>query len=390
MIEVKNKLKCSGCSACYNCCPTKAINMVTDNEGFVYPYVNQNKCINCSKCENVCPYITRQIKSDDLKKCFAAYNKNSEDRATSSSGGMFIALSKEIIRQGGIIYGSAFDEKFLAYHTSAENNDELQKLLGSKYMQSRIGDLFKNVKQQLISGRKVLFVGTGCQIGGLLGYLEKEYDNLICVDFICLGTPSPRIWYDYLNTFFKEKKIQKVNFKEKSLGWHTFSLKIESAHESFCRNGRQTYFFSGYFKNLYSRPSCSECIFKHGNRLSDITISDCWGYSHIAPEMDDNKGMSSIVCHSVKGLILLQKIQNQLVWKGANLEDVLKYNSNYYISAPMGKNRDDFWRDYGKMPKNKVFEKYCRPEKTNTVRIMIIKVKAKLKRYIKKYIDIRS
>lgn len=384
MIEVKDKLKCSGCSACYNCCPTNAISMVTDKEGFVYPVVNSNKCINCNNCERVCPYVTKQIKADDLKKCFAAYNKNSQDRSNSSSGGMFIALSKEIIRQGGIVYGSAFDEKFLAYHTSAESYDELQKLLGSKYMQSRIGDVYKNVKKQLISGRKVLFVGTGCQIGGLLGYLEKEYDNLICVDIICLGAPSPRIWADYLNTFFKEKEIKKVNFKEKSLGWHTFSLKIQSLHGSFCKNGRETYFYSGYFKHLYSRPSCSECIFKQGNRLSDITLSDCWGYSYIAPELDDNKGLSSIVCHTVKGYKLFQKIQDQLVWKDAFLDDILKYNSNYCTAAPMGKDREAFWSDYDKISKIKVFKTYCQPEKTNTIKKMIKKLKAKLKRYLNK------
>ncbi|SEW42004.1 Coenzyme F420 hydrogenase/dehydrogenase, beta subunit C-terminal domain [[Clostridium] fimetarium] len=384
MIDIKDKLKCTGCSACYNCCPTNAITMVTDNEGFAYPCVNHNKCIKCNKCEVVCPFVTEKIKLDDFKKCFAAYNKNSEDRTNSSSGGMFIALSKEIIRQDGIIYGSAFDEKFLAYHTEAQNYDELQNLLGSKYMQSRIGDVFKNVKQQLISDRKVLFVGTGCQIGGLLGYLEKEYDNLICVDFICLGTPSPKVWYDYLNTFFKQKEIKKIKFKDKSLGWHTFSLKIESLYESFCRNGRQTYFFSGYFKHLYSRPSCSECIFKQGNRLSDITISDCWGYSYIAPELDDNKGLSSIVCHSEKGLKLFQKIQEQLVWKDASLDDVLKYNSNYCKSAPMGKDREAFWHDYDKLPKDKLFEKYCQPEKINLVRKILKKIKAKLKTLLNK------
>lgn len=382
MIQVVDPKKCTGCAGCYNACPVNAIEMRADREGFLYPAADREKCIDCNRCDKVCPFVTASVKEDDLKLCFAAYNKNPEDRAGSSSGGIFIAMAKKIILEGGIVYGAAYDEHFMAYHDSAENMEQLNRLLGSKYMQSRIGGIYKEILNQLKKGRKVMVVGTGCQIGGLKGYLGKEYSNLITVDFICLGTPSPKVWSDYLDTYFDRKDIVHVNFKDKSLGWHTFSLRIDGK-DNFVKNGRKTYFFSGYFKQLYSRPSCSDCLFKKGNRISDITISDCWGYSHIAPEMDDNKGLSSVECHSEKGLELFDSIKSGLEWKEACIEDVYKYNSNYCKSAPMGKERQAFWEEYDVLPKVELFEKYCRPEKESRIKRLVFRVKTKIKQVIK-------
>ena len=162
MIQITDKKKCSGCAACYNICPVKAINMKPDHEGFLYPVINKETCINCNQCEVVCPYHNRRYREEDLRKCYAGYNKSEQDRSLSSSGGIFVLIAKEIIAQGGIVFGAAYDEDFLVYHTSAENYDDLKKLIGSKYLQSRIGDSFSQIKKLLITGRQVLFVGTSC------------------------------------------------------------------------------------------------------------------------------------------------------------------------------------------------------------------------------------
>jgi coenzyme F420-reducing hydrogenase beta subunit len=383
MIEIKDKIKCSGCSACYNSCPVNAITMIADDEGFLYPFVDESICIKCSKCDCVCPYISVPVRNTDLGKCFAGYNKNSADRASSSSGGIFVALAKAVLNNGGVVYGAAYDSRFMVCHKKAEKEEELYPLMGSKYLQSRIGNIYKDVLAQLQKGRNVLFAGSSCQIGGLRGFLGKEYENLVCVDFICLGVPSPRVWSDYLDTYFERDKIQFVNFKDKTRGWHTFSLRIDEKEKSFNKNGRETYFFSGYFKHLYSRPACSECIYKKGNRISDITISDCWGYDKIAPELDDNKGLSSIECHTEQGLRLWKSIQDNLVWKYADINDVMKYNSNYCTSAPIGKKRDDFWADYDCMPKKKLFKKYCKPEKKPFLKVLLVKVKRKIRKIVR-------
>ncbi|MCH5342818.1 MAG: Coenzyme F420 hydrogenase/dehydrogenase, beta subunit C-terminal domain [Acetatifactor sp.] len=359
MIKIEEKIKCSGCSACYNVCPVNAITMEDDEEGFWYPKIDPSKCVRCDKCEKVCPYINKITAESDLQMCFAAYNKSEEERFISSSGGMFIALAKEILQEGGVVFGAAYDERYMVCHMAAENEKQLIELIGSKYLQSRIGTIYQEVHAQVKLGRKVLFVGCSCQISGLISFLGQNYDNLVCVDFICLGVPSPKVWSDYLDTFFIRDKINFVNFKDKSLGWHTFSLRINSDDEEFVRNGRETHFFSGFFKALYSRPSCSACIFKQGKRLSDITISDCWGYRKIAPEMDDNKGLSSVVIHTEKGRQLFFRVKEQVVYKEANLEDILKYNRNYNTSAAMGEQRAEFWADYNRLSKKEVFEKWC-------------------------------
>ena len=220
-------------------------------------------------------------------------------------------------------------------------------------------------------------------MAGLRGYLKKDYPNLLCIDFICLGIPSPKVWKDYLDTYFAGEEIQYVNFKNKNLGWHQFSLNIKTDRRNFCQNGRNTLYFSGYFKHLYSRPCCSECIFKKGNRDSDITISDCWGYEHIAPELDDNKGLSSIECHSQRGKEVFDMVKDNLIWKYANIEDVLKYNSNYCTSVPMGENRQAFWRDYDRLDKRKLFKKYCSPVRIGLLR----RTKNKIRRMLKKVVS---
>lgn len=375
MIMILDKRNCCGCSACYSICPRNAIEMVCDEQGFLYPKVNPKECVECGLCDKVCPYVNHNRPQIDIEKTFIGINQDELIRGKSSSGGMFALIAEKVLEKNGVVFGAAYDSEWTVFHKSVESQDQLPELIGSKYMQSRLENSFSQVKKLLLKNIEVLFVGTTCQINGLKNYLNKEYPNLLTVDFICLGVPSPMIWRDYLDTFFCDEEIEYINFKDKSLGWHTFSLRINKKNGVFCKNGRETLYFTGYFRHLYTRPSCSNCIAKIGNRMSDITISDCWGYDNIAPEMDDNKGMSSIVCHTEKGIKVFDMCKDKLLWKEGCLEDILKYNSGYRISAPEAENREKFWKDYQKLSKKKLFIKYCTPMKTDFVSRIIRKVR---------------
>ena len=384
MIKINDKKNCSGCAACYNICPINAINMEEDNEGFLYPKVNEQKCIHCKKCIQVCPYLKqKKSKINKDKDCYAAYSNNSNDRSISSSGGIFITLARTILNDGGIVYGAAFDDSFMVYHKGVERELDIWELVGSKYLQSRIGDIYTKVKENLQKDRKVLFAGTTCQVAGLKSFLGKDYKNLLCVDFICLGIPSPKIWKDYLNTYFDGENIKAINFKDKVKGWHSFSLRISFNNGNFVKRGSETKFFAGYFNGLFSRPSCSKCIFKTSERPSDITLADCWGCEKMVPELDDNKGLSSVILHSEKGKEYFNQIKKNLFFKEISLTDIMKYNENYFLPKPMGKKREEFWNDYNKIEKKELFEKYCI---NNSSKNVFTSIKNKVRKMFQRYI----
>ena len=231
MIEIENKTKCSGCHACANACPKNCISMTSDEEGFWYPQVDKSKCIDCGLCEKICPIIHKwQPDNSRTTTAMAAINTNEEIRLKSSSGGLFTLIAENIIDQGGVVFGAAFTDDFKSVrHICVDNIADLDKLRGSKYVQSKIGDTYKQAKEYLDSGRKVLFTGTPCQLGGLYSYLRKPYENLFTQDIICHGVPSPMVWERYVD--FREKKsassTQRMFFRHKKYGWKTFAVLFE-------------------------------------------------------------------------------------------------------------------------------------------------------------------
>lgn len=211
MIEILDKISCCGCTACYSVCPKNAIDMICDEQGFLYPKVKKNDCVQCGLCNKVCPYENQNRPRIDLERTFVGINKNENIRSKSSSGGMFALFAEQILKKKGVVFGAAYDNDWMVFHKSIDKQEQLQELIGSKYMQSRMGDTFQKVKGFLLKNIEVLFVGTTCQINGLKNYLIKDYSNLTTVDFICLGVPSPLVWHDYLDTFFKNEEIEYIN-----------------------------------------------------------------------------------------------------------------------------------------------------------------------------------
>ena len=356
MINIVDTAECCGCGACVQICPKRCISFVTDREGFDYPVVDINRCIGCDMCERVCPELNMS-RPCRPQTTYAAVNRDEAVRRESSSGGVFTLLAEAIIAKGGVVFGARFDDDWTVCHDKAETFGGLAAFRGSKYLQSRIGETFREAKSYLSDGRVVLFSGTPCQIAGLKGYLNKEYANLLTVDFVCHGVPSPGAWKKYLdeksralsapagkNTDSTSLKTEShwvcISFRDKRLGWKNFGLHIsntympagkntdftslnndnEGIYEPFTDNDYMRVFLS----DLDLRPSCYKCPSKGGRSGSDITLGDFWGIEHVDRSMDDDCGTSLVLINTPKGAKLYGELA--LESKCESYEDALRYN----------------------------------------------------------------
>ena len=384
MIEIKDKSLCSGCSACKNICPKNAIEMIEDECGFKYPKINRELCINCGLCNKVCPILNKKI-GENNPKCYACYNKDEKTRMNSSSGGIFSLLATEILNRNGVVFGAAFNNDFSLTHQYIEKIEDLDKLRTSKYLQSNIGDSYKQVKKFLNSDRYVLFTGTPCQIEGLISYLGKNYDKLYTQDIICHGVPSPKVWKKYLE--YREKidkeKPKKINFRDKKQeGWKMFSLSFKYKEKEYSKNQKQDLYMKAFLKDVCLRNSCYNCSFRKKQRLSDITLADYWGIEKIHPELDDNKGTSLVLVNSNKGKKLYSAINRLIISKEVTIEDAIRSNKALIKSPNLNKNRNKFFKNLDKKEFDILVKKYV-PKASVTKKIQN-KTKRILKSLLKK------
>ena len=328
MIKIQNKQDCCGCFACVQRCPKHCISMKEDEEGFLYPVVDETLCINCGLCEKTCPIINRPEKLP-VMKVLAVKNRNEEERMASSSGGVFIALAKKVIEQNGVVFGAVFDENWEVKHTYAETLDGVKPMMGSKYVQSRIEESFCHAEKFLKEGREVLFTGSPCQITALHNYLHKDYPNLLSVDFLCHGVPSPGVWRKYLEERFALSAfkaaagkntvlsssiksvpvITGIEFRDKTYhGWKKFSFVVRGSAFKADKNSvllsdihSDNPFMRGFLSDVYLRPSCYRCKCKNGVSHSDITIGDFWGVPKVMSDFDDDKGVGVVLLNTDKG-----------------------------------------------------------------------------------------
>jgi coenzyme F420-reducing hydrogenase beta subunit len=328
--------------------------MKPDEEGFTYPYVDDTVCVNCGLCEKVCPMINRGVERNPIRT-LAVKNNNENIRLNSSSGGFFSALAISIIAEGGVVFGARFNDKWEVVHDYVEKAEDLYLLRGSKYVQSIIGNAYSKAESFLKSGRKVLFSGTSCQIAGLKNYLRREYDNLLVVDVICHGVPSPMLWKDYLDYLIAFKKIKgvsslediaKVSFRSKLTGWKSFSLEIVSnSGKSFIERYDKNLFFKGFLSNFYLRPSCYNCQSKKGRCGSDISLGDYWGVEKLHPQLDDDKGVGVILVYNEK--YMSEILSSECEFIDSDYMYVTKSNICVERSVSEPIERKVFWRDYG-------------------------------------------
>lgn len=359
---LSNMKDCTGCHACTNICPKKCIFMKDDNEGFLYPIVDYNICIKCKRCVNVCP-INNNIKSYNTPIAYACYNKDENIRLNSSSGGIFSLLAEKMIDRGGVVFGAVFNDNFEVEHKYIETKENIELLRGSKYVQSKIGTSYRQVKDFLESGREVLFSGTPCQIAGLKNYLVKAYSNLLTVDLICHGVPSPYVWQKYIK--FRENKagseISKITFRNKKMGWKQFSVSfLFKNNTEYNKIYSNDLYMTAFLKNISLRPSCYNCRFKTLNRPSDITLADFWGVQNIFPEIDDDKGASLIFINSQLGEKIYSEILDNIVYKEVDILDAVKYNSAAIKSPLPHINREKFINDINIYTFDKLVNKYCK------------------------------
>lgn len=284
---------------------------------------------------------------DFTQKFYACVGKDEDIRLSSSSGGAFYSIAKSVISDGGIVFGAKFNDEWEVVHGFCESVSDISDFMGSKYVQSKIGDTYKMVKSYLTDGRKVLFCGTPCQIYGLKSYLGKDFENLLTVDFVCHGVPSPAVWRKYISERSKGRKIEKVNFRDKTEGWRKFSLSIKYSNgDEYRKIQYDDLYMKGFLQNIYLRPSCYECSFKGVERGSDLTLADFWKAQIHMPELYDNKGTSLVIVNTQKGEHLFELIKDDFLIKETDMKTALLTNLSATESVALpAEKRSSFFYD---------------------------------------------
>ena len=390
-----DKKNCCACGACMNICPKSAISMKADEYGFLYPQINTDLCIECGMCKKVCSYQNKTESNSPLK-VYAAVTK-STDISKSASGGIFAAIAQKIIEDGGIVFGASMEYKngaLTPVHIGVETKDELIKLMGSKYVQSSIANTYKELKSELNKKRKVLYSGTPCQIAGLKGYLQKDYENLYTVDIVCHGVPSAQFFSDYINNLENKLKGKIIDFKfrDKNVGWgHTAKVTYicnQKEKYKWIPNGESSY-FSSFLNTDIDRENCYSCKYANSHRPGDISLGDYWGIEKMHPEylvqnggfIKVQDGSSCIIANTQKGLTLIDLCKDRIAYKESEFEKAAKGNGQLNRPSKRGKDRGlimDAYKNGGYEAVEKVFIK------RNLVKIIEAKAKYNVKRVLHK------
>lgn len=361
MIKIQQKENCCGCSACYSICPENAIKMVEDEEGFLYPQLDESLCVNCSLCSDVCLFINFDLRFNDPLVVLAAKQNTKDIRALSQSGGVGFTAAMKTIESGGKVFGAAFcDPEFKVCHREFQDIHALKEFQGSKYVQSDLGDVFKQIFKRLSEGMKVLFTGTPCQVAGLKLFLRRKgcdtHENLFTIGLVCHGVPSPMVFNKYLKYLSNKYrgKVERFNFRDKTFGWHNHI-------ESFVINKRQ--YHSTVFSTLFSsctilRPSCFICPFAQKKRVSDITMGDFWGVEKLHPDFDDNLGISLVLINNEHGRTFFDKLSSFFLVKFIRTDVYLQPRLKCPSDKPF--NRETFWLDFFSKDFSYVVKKYGR------------------------------
>lgn len=345
MKMIKDSAKCVGCTACYSICPVQAISMREESNGFLYPYVEDRQCIHCGKCISVCP-LNGDRKNKEEPEVYALINIDLKKRMQSSSGGCAYALVKKFLEKGSV-YAAVYDENWNVVHRKIRNKRQLRCMMGSKYVQSDLGDIFRSIYQEIEQGRKVLFIGAPCQVAGLKKYVGDK-ENLTTIDFVCHGVSTKKIWQDYLNSL-KEcygAEIISINQRAKNLkGWHNYNTKICFANGRKYERLKDKDAYMCLFLNDYIlRDSCFSCRYRDFNRNSDITLGDFWGIESINSSLDDNKGTSLVLVNSDKGKEIFDSIKEDCQYERHSTDEVMQAALKTNLIPP--KNRKEFWELY--------------------------------------------
>ena len=331
---------CTCCAACYNVCAKKAIDFTEDSYGVKRAYINENLCVNCGLCKKVCPAINVPV-FNSPKSAIAAYTKDENDKKTVSSGGLATAIYKKIVGDGGVGYGvTANVDK--AEFIRIDSVTEVERLKGSKYVESIIGDTYKKLKQDLINGKKCVFIGTPCQVAGLKNYLGRDYGELVTIDFVCHGTPSAESFSEYLKSVTKNKNFDRFSFRGQNDWCLTIYNKDKIVYKK--KQDEDPYFYS-FLKCLTFKENCYSCRYAKRERVSDLTIGDFWGINKGA--LDGYKGKISLcLINNEKGAEFFKEISQFLCYEERDIEEAI--NGNAQLRSPSVKSPliNEFLKSY--------------------------------------------
>lgn len=357
-----DKGRCCGCGACANKCSKSAIAMTANEEGFLHPVVNNSLCVECGMCEEVCPGLNPAVGSKEEPKAFVVQHKNDAIRKQSTSGGAFTAIAEEIIRRGGVVYGAAMTSDLKVCHEKISKIEDLYRFRNSKYVQSEIGECYKEAKKMLATGQYVCFSGTPCQINGLYKYLGNDFENLIAIDVVCKSVPSPLVFQKYVE--FKKSKKDKISdivFRDKKRGFLYCTMAHYATHEDrakfvsqYRRGSESDEWLRLFLSGKISRRSCTCCQYQSLDRVGDITLGDIWETNRAS--MDDNKGTTLVHVWTKKGLNLMVSIKNNVrceeypeLYRSINRENTISIQAN----------REQLFEDANHLTNEQFFTKYA-------------------------------
>ena len=313
-MDLLNTLKdngkmCTGCGACNNICPVGAISMKPDKYGFLYPEIDNSMCIDCGKCEKTCPKLGYQNTNNENPSCFAVM-ADDETRMNSSSGGVFTVVARWILDHDGVVCGATMGEDYYVKHICIQKHEDLPKLQKSKYVQSDIGYVYREMETYLKKGRYVLFTGCPCQVAAVKKIFKDKYERLFCADILCHGVPSPQMWQDYLKENFNLQDVEKIEFRNKKNGWRCDQLYVKyvDGSERFIPRPESA-FADGFLSNITLRESCAECEFCNVQRTGDISMGDFWGIANYEPSLHSPKGTSGLLINNAKGKALIDAVK---------------------------------------------------------------------------------
>lgn len=370
MIDIVNKEDCVLCGSCVNVCPKEAISYKARYYDFQYPVIDPEKCVKCNLCQKVCPVLLNEDNREiGFPKAYIGRVADRDTRMNSTSGGFFSALSEFVLSKGGYVCGAVLTDDFHVQHVVSADRTIVQLMRGSKYAQSDMKLVMREVKNLLHAGKKVLFSGCPCQIAGIRAYLKEIPDSLILMEVVCHGIPSDKMLQSYLNVQREKMQadITSLEFRNKEKGWHRSAVHIEFSNgRIYHRPITVDAYMAGFLRNTTLKSSCYHCRFRNFRSGSDFTVADFWGAEVEMPDLDDNTGLSAIMVNTQKGLKIIQKLRLEL-YKG-DLEKIIHYNSNITKSAEVNPNRMPFYyfaeeNGYPEAIKEFLWEKPCQKAK---------------------------
>ncbi|MGN0505280.1 MAG: Coenzyme F420 hydrogenase/dehydrogenase, beta subunit C-terminal domain [Lachnospiraceae bacterium] len=352
----QNKENCYGCGACVSLCSHNALSMQKDEDGFTYPVVDSDKCIQCGTCQKVCP-ARNTVQSSFPEEVYAASYKDAQSLWQSSSGGIFPAIAKYVLSQGGIVFGATMEEDFTVKTVSVHNLQELSLLQGSKYIQCNTGNMFSEIRELLAAGKTVLFCGTPCQVAGLKKATAGLDMNLILIDLVCHGVPSQQMFKDYISHLEGKKSItvKSYRFRDKKYGqdmYYSYTYAINGQEHTKCQRAAQSSFYRLYLEDEIFRESCYHCKFADSERVGDLTLSDYWGIEQEHPNFVRELkslnlcGTSGVLVNTRKGKDIFEKISAELVKCPSDFQKLSIHNHCLISPSVPGSDRDKIFQLY--------------------------------------------